>query len=200
MKKKTFIPYIRLFLFLSLAPLVYFFWEWGGAERLLKSVHAPVTVEAIRVGTPAPDFQIDASRTWVKKEFRVSTTRGFPVILHFWATWCGPCLQELPEIIRLAERYRPQGYTFVAVAIDDSWATVENFFGRYPALKAMTNTMVMVLDPNARVANSYGSSRFPETFLINDQMLIDNKFIGAQPWNDPRMEPYLGSLRTAPQP
>lgn len=196
MKKNSLFPYLRILLFLSLVPLVYFLWAWGGAEKLSESVHAPAPVQAIRLGKPAPDIRVGPERTWVKKEFRLSSFRGFPVIVHFWATWCGPCLEELPEMIRLAERLRPRGFNFVAVAEDDSWATVETFFSRHPGLKAMTNSMVVVLDPNAQVANSYGSSRFPETFLINDQMVMDNKFIGAQPWTQSGMEPYFRSLRT----
>lgn len=199
MRKHFLFPYLRGLLFLSLAPLVYLFWEWGGAEALLKSVHAPVNIAPIRVGTIAPEISVPSEKTWVRKEFKLSSVKGYPAIVHFWATWCGPCLQELPELIQLAEKLRPSGFNIIAVAVDDSWATVESFFARYPHLKAMTNSMVMVLDPNAQVANSYGSSRFPETFLINDQMVMDNKFIGAQPWNDPRMEPYLRSLLTAPQ-
>lgn len=164
----------------------------------MQSVKPPLTVSPIRVGTLAPDFSVPAENIWVRKEFQLQSLKGFPVILHFWATWCGPCLQELPELIKLAERLRPEGITFVAVAIDDSWATVEKFFVQYPALQKMTDHMVLVLDPTSSLPNKYGSSRFPETFLINDQMLIDNKFIGAQPWNDPSMEPYLKALRTAP--
>lgn len=198
MRKHFLFPYLRVILFLSIAPLVYLFWEWGGAETLVSSVKAPVTVNAIRLGTSAPDFTAPAERTWVRKQFQLTTLRGFPVVLHFWATWCGPCLQELPEMIQLAERLRPKGVSFVAIAIDDSWATVDTFFRQNPQLKKMTDHMVLVLDPDSSIAKKYGSSRFPETFLINDQLLMDNKFIGAQPWNDPRMQPYLDALRTAP--
>jgi thiol-disulfide isomerase/thioredoxin len=196
MRKHILFRYLRVIFFLSLAPLVYLFWEWGGAESLLTSVKAPVTVNAVRLGTPAPEVEVPAELTWVRKDFRLSSLRGYPVVLHFWATWCGPCLQELPEMIALAQKLRPEGVSFVAVAIDDSWATVEKFFTQYPALAKMTDHMVLVLDPKSEIAKKYGSSRFPETFLINDQLLMDNKFIGAQPWNDPGMKPYLDALRT----
>jgi thiol-disulfide isomerase/thioredoxin len=133
---------------------------------------------------------------WSKTDFRLSEVKGQPIVIHFWATWCGPCLQELPEIIAVAKAYRLKGYTFVAVAIDRDWATLESFFQRYPALRELTNAMVVVLDPDSRIAEQFGSSRFPETVLINDQMVMDNKFIGAQPWQDPRMARFLDTLRT----
>jgi thiol-disulfide isomerase/thioredoxin len=196
MRKRFLFRYLRIALLLLMVPLVYLFWEWGGADSLVQTVRPPVAVSPIRVGKPAPDFSIPAERIWARDDFRLSSLEGYPVILHFWATWCGPCLQELPELISLAEKLRPRGFSLVAVAIDDSWATIEKFFAQYPHLQAMTNHMILVLDPNAQVANAYGSARFPETFLINDRMVVDNKFIGAQPWIDPTMEPYLRALQT----
>ncbi len=196
MQKQFSFRYIRIFFLFSVAPLLYFFWEWGGAENLLESVKAPAAVEAIRVGNPAPDFFVPAEKIWAKKDFHLHSVKGYPVVLHFWATWCGPCLQELPELLSLAEKLRPEGYTFIAVAVDDSWATLEKFFLQYPHLAKLKQQMVLVLDPDAQVAKTFSSSRFPETFLINDQMVVDNKFIGAQPWNDRGMKPYLETLRT----
>lgn len=198
MRIKFLFPYLRVIAFILIAPVIYLFWEWGGAERLQESVHAPVSVTAIRVGSPAPEIVVGKENIWVKQNFRLSSLKGYPVVLHFWATWCGPCVQELPELMKLAQRLQPQGYTFVAVAVNDTWQTVDTFFKQYPHLKGMSDHMALVLDGDGGIAKSYGSSRFPETFLINDQMVMDNKFIGAQPWNDPLMEPYLRSLKTKP--
>ena len=54
----------------------------------------------------------------------------------------------------------------------------------------------LLLDPGGEIASKFGSSRFPETFLINTEGLIDNKLVGAQPWGNPQIEPYLQRLRT----
>ncbi|RYZ98978.1 MAG: TlpA family protein disulfide reductase, partial [Proteobacteria bacterium] len=150
------------------------------------------------IGRPAPDFSVPASRVWAKQDFKFTSVKGYPVFLHFWATWCGPCLQELPELLKLAEAQRPKGVTFIAVAIDQSWNDLEKFFAQYPHLRPLTERMVVILDPDSEIANKFGSSRFPETFLINEAMLIDNKFVGAQDWSDPRVETFLKALRTAP--
>lgn len=189
--------YIRILFFLTLIPILYLFWEWGGATALLNAVKPPVTVSAIRVGTESPDFTLPAEKVWSRQDFRFSSLRGYPVVLHFWATWCGPCLQELPELLQLADRLRPLGYSFVAVAVDENWAVLEKFFLQYPHLKPMQDRMVLLLDPNSEIAQKFGSNRFPESFLINDQFFIDNKFVGAQPWNEPGMNLYLENLRTA---
>ena len=198
MEKHNLFPWLRLLGLLLIGALVYLIVEWGGAEKLTQPFRPPVTVEAVRVGRAAPDFSVPKDRVWAKQDFRFSSVKGYPVVLHFWATWCGPCLQELPEILDLAAKKRVEGVTFVAVAIDQSWGDLEKFFLQYPHLKALSERMVLVLDPNSEIANLYGSSRFPETFLINDAMVIDNKFIGAQNWTDPRMEPFFKALRSAP--
>lgn len=191
-------PILTLAVLLLIGVLVYFALEWGGAEKITEAVKPPVQVNAVHIGRAAPDFSVPAARVWAKQDFRFSKMKGYPVVLHFWATWCGPCLQELPELLKLADAERARGVTFVAVAIDQSWKDLETFFSLHPELRAMTDKMVVLLDPDSEVANAYGSSRFPETFLINDAMLIDNKFVGAQAWADPRMEPYLRALRSAP--
>ncbi len=188
-------PYLRALLFASSVILLYVFWEWGAATFLVDSVHAPQTITVNSVGKPAPDLKIPASEIWSKKDFQLSSLKGHPIVLHFWATWCGPCLGELPELLKLTEKLRAEGFSVVTVAVDDSWAKLETFFARYPNLAGLRDQTILVLDPRGKIAEKFGSSRFPETFLINDQLLIDNKFVGPQPWNDPQMTPYLTRLR-----
>lgn len=190
-------PYLRVLLFASSVILLYVFWEWSGAVGLLDSVHPPATVEARLVNKPAPDLKVSGKEIWSKQDFQLSSLRGHPILLHFWATWCAPCLAELPELLKLSEKLRAEGFSVVTVAVDDSWAKLETFFARYPNLAGLKDQTILVLDPYGKVAATFGSSRFPETFLINDQMLIDNKFVGPQPWNDPQMTPYLKRLRAA---
>jgi thiol-disulfide isomerase/thioredoxin len=196
MKKTTLFRTLRIFLFLALAPILYFFWEWGASDSVLQTVRPAQEARAIRVGTPAPQIFLSADFVWAKKNFELQSFKGYPVFLHFWATWCGPCLQELPEIIELAKKRRLEGMNFVAVAVNDRWDNIETFFQQHPNLAPMKDFMVVVIDPHSNLAKSYGSSRFPETFLINDQMVIDNKFVGAQPWSDPAMGRYLDVLKT----
>ena len=195
MQKQLLFRWIRILFFFASVPGLYFLWEYGGAQWVMDAVHPHSTVNSVRLGTQAPNFAIPKDRIWSKKDFEMHQLKGVPVILHFWATWCGPCLQELPELLKLSDKLRPEGYSIVAVAVDESWAVLENFFARYPHLSSMKDRMVLVLDPEGKIANAYGSSRFPETFLINTQMVIDNKLIGAQPWNESVMTPYLKNLK-----
>ncbi len=192
MKKHNLFPYLTLGIFLLLGAVLYLFWEKGGADLLTEAVKPPVTVTPIRVGTPAPDFSVPGNRVWSKQAFQLQSHAGKPIVLHFWATWCGPCLLELPEILQLVEKRKD--IVFVTVAIDDSWATIEKFFLQYPALASIKDRTILLLDPESEIADRYASNKFPETFLINSQGIIDNKFVGAQPWISPAMSPYLDHL------
>lgn len=198
MKKTKTFQILRILPLLILGPLVYWAWDYAGSDAVQSSLHGNPSESAIRLGKPAPNFTADAKQVWSKQEFKLSSLKGYPVILHFWATWCGPCLQELPEILQMAETYRAQGYSFVAIAVDDSWSTLETFFARNPHLAPLRDRSVLILDPDAKIANTFGSSRFPETFLINSAMIIDNKFIGAQNWSHPGMGVYLKNLKPTP--
>jgi thiol-disulfide isomerase/thioredoxin len=189
---------LRVAIFFALIPLIFAFWEWGGAELVTNAIRPPAAVEAVRVGKPAPDFSWPPEDVWKQRPFRFAELKGRPVILHFWATWCGPCLLELPDLIQLADKLQPEGYQFVAVAVDESWSVLEKFFLQYPHLAPLREKMILLLDSQSEIANTFGSSKFPETLLINSELLIDNKFIGAQPWLDSGMLPYLENLR-APQ-
>ncbi|HEY8278606.1 MAG TPA: TlpA disulfide reductase family protein [Bdellovibrionota bacterium] len=181
---------------MSAIPL-YLFWEWGAAKVLVGGVRPPAAVEAVHLGAPAPDLTINKNQVWSKQDFHLSSLRGYPAIVHFWATWCAPCVQELPELLARAKLLRRQGFSVVTVAVDESWEKLAEFFRHYPALRDIQNHSILVLDPGGKIAEKFGSSRFPESFLINDSLVIDNKLVGPQPWSSAAMDPYLQRLRAA---
>lgn len=195
MKNSKLIQIVRIALFLSIAPLVYLFWEGGAADLLVKQVKAPELAPPLKLGTPAPPFEVGKNLVWSRTPFKLSDLKGYPVVLHFWATWCGPCLLELPELISLAKAKKLEGYVFITVAVDEDWNKVEAFFQNNPNLRELVDHTVLLLDPESKLALSFSSSKFPETFLINQQMVVDNKFVGAQNWLNPMMAPYLDALK-----
>ena len=186
---------LRLIIFLAGIALVYFFWEWNGAKLLSDALHSPATVNAQLVGTLAPDLKIPKEQMRNKQEFLLKDRKGQAVIVHFWATWCAPCVQELPDLISRAKSLRAEGYTFLTVAVDENWNKLDSFFLRYPHLAELQHTTTLALDPKSEIAEKFGSNRFPETFLINSSGLIDNKLVGPQPWLDPQIEAYLRHLK-----
>ncbi|HEY8022188.1 MAG TPA: TlpA disulfide reductase family protein [Thermoanaerobaculia bacterium] len=106
-------------------------------------------------------------------------SRLAPVTLvHFWATWCPPCIEETPAIERLASDLSGHGdFALLMVAVADSTDRVKSFLG--------TRRADMVLyDPRWDVAHRYGSTQLPETYLVIDGR-VTRKFVGMTNWDDP---------------
>ena len=111
-------------------------------------IRISVAAGIARVGSPAPDFtseRLDLSTV------RLSQYRGKPVLLNFWATWCGPCQDEMPLIQRASDRYAGVGLTVLAVNYQQTDGKSIAAF-----LKKVKARFAAVYDPNGRIATAYG--------------------------------------------
>jgi peroxiredoxin len=146
------------------------------------------------INIPAPDFTIkDADHSISLDQFR-----GKIVVLNFWATWCSPCIEEMPSLVQLQKKFQGTDVKVVAVSVDDDADAYHRF------LKAHGIDLLTVRDPgqrfqdgvNSPVASRYGTSKFPETYIIDRHGVIRRKFIGAVDWNQPEIVEYLSRLRS----
>ena len=128
----------------------------------------PSHIESPLVGRPAPPFALKAVGTGEMLD--IEKLRGKPVVLNFWATWCGPCYEEHPTLVANA-RSLP-GVQFVGVVFNDDEDKIMRFLAErgtaYPTL----------LDANGKTAIAYGVGGVPETFFINPEGKIMAKFEG----------------------
>jgi cytochrome c biogenesis protein CcmG/thiol:disulfide interchange protein DsbE len=137
-----------------------------------------------RVGSVAPDFTVQDSDLKVTlRQFR-----GSVVVLNFWATWCPPCLQELPSMISMQARMRAKGVTVLAVSIDVD----ENMYHRF--LKERGVNLLTVRDPEQKTASLYGTFGWPETYIIDRTGVLRRKLVGPVDWNSPEITDYLSKL------
>ena len=104
--------------------------------------------------------------------------RGKVLVVTFWASWCPPCRAEEPSLRRLTRRFSPESFQLLAVSVDDDWESVERFFaGRKPPY-------AVALDRDASVARSWGTTRFPESYVVDARGNLRLKFVGPRDWAD----------------
>jgi thiol-disulfide isomerase/thioredoxin len=136
-----------------------------------------------QLGAPAPDFTIrDGAQT-----ISLAQYRGKVVVLNFWASWCAPCLEEWPSMEQLEQQV--PGVVVLAVAFD----TDPGDYRQYLSDNRLTN-MTVVLDSTDKSNLAFGTTRPPESYIIDRQGVIRRKFIGAQDWSSPEIQSYLRSL------
>jgi cytochrome c biogenesis protein CcmG, thiol:disulfide interchange protein DsbE len=136
----------------------------------------PQHIDSPLVGRPAPPFALKAVGTGEMLD--IESLRGKPVILNFWATWCGPCYEEHPTLVANARNLTD--VQFVGVVFNDEEDKIMRFLAErgtaYPTL----------LDANGKTAIAYGVGGVPETFFINPAGTIVAKYVGPLSTEDLR--------------
>jgi len=137
-----------------------------------------------RIGTAAPDFTVkDADR-----EATLSNLRGKVVVLNFWATWCPPCVEEMPSLVQMQSRLKDKGVVVLAVSVDADESAYHRF------LKDHNVNLLTVRDPDQKSNTLYGTIRYPETYVIDRDGVVRRKFIGAVDWNSQEITDFLTKL------
>ena len=137
-----------------------------------------------QIDKPAPVFAINDGQHSVD----LSRLRGHVVLLNFWATWCGPCIEELPSL-ELMQQELPQ-VQVVAIDSSDTLDGYQTFLARRPV------QLLTVFDAKpAPTSNAlYGTFAYPETYVIDKSGIVRRKFIGPQEWTSPEIIDYLRKL------
>jgi peroxiredoxin len=129
------------------------------ALLLALSVPASVAHAALPpAGKTAPDF---AAKSDGGRNVRLSELRGQVVLINFWASWCGPCRQELPLLGKIYSQYRNAGFVLLAVNVDDDRKAAESM------LKRLDLKIPTLFDGSKSVAKLYGVDTMPATLVID---------------------------------
>lgn len=153
----------------------------GFSAVLYNTIHEHV----INVGDSAPSFSItsDSGKAITQANFG-----GKVLILNFWATWCAPCVQEIPSLNVLQNRFRDRGLVVLGVSVDKDEAAYRQFVSRFRL------SFLTARDPEQKINNDYGSVQFPETYIINSEGKVVNKIIGEANWTEDKMVNYVQSI------
>jgi len=137
-----------------------------------------------RIGSPAPDFIVQDS----DRKVEIRDFHGKIVLLNFWATWCAPCVEEMPSLVQLQQRMKDKGVTVVAVSVDVDNDAYHKFLVDHKI------DLLTVRDPDQKANNLYGTFKFPETYIIDRNGIVRRKFIGAVDWSQPEIVDFLTKL------
>lgn len=115
-------------------------------------------------------------------------SEGSVVLLHFWATWCFPCREEIPSLNLLHEKYKDKGLKILAVSTDQNAVDIQNF------MQEFNINFTVVHDADMAVANRYAVSGYPETFVIDREGVVRAHIIGPAEWGGAEMQQQLEYL------
>jgi len=130
--------------------------------------------DLLQAGSMAPDFTL---KDLNENPVTLSQLRGKVVFLNFWATWCPPCLAEMPAMERLNEVYGSQNFVMLAVNVEEDVEAVKAFLKEHP------HSFPVLSDFEAKAQGLYSVYRFPETFLIDKSGKIVEHYLGARDWS-----------------
>ena len=135
-----------------------------------------------RVNTVAPNFSVSDDSHSVE----LSKFRGKVVLVNFWATWCAPCIDELPSLMEL-QRRMPQ-VSVIAISRDEDPDAYRRFLTKYHV------DLLTVRDTSLKVQDLYGTIQIPETYVVDRNGMLRRKFVSAQNWTSPEIIDYLSKL------
>jgi len=128
------------------------------------------------IGKRAPDFSLvdRKGKTWT-----VSELKGQVIFINFWATWCPPCREEMPSMQRLYTMMPKDTFKMLAVLNRDDPSQAEIFAAK------LGITIPILDDQKDQVGPKYGLTGVPETFIVDKQGILREKFIGPAKWDAP---------------
>lgn len=157
----------------------------AGTVALCVVVAGTLNPTVIDKGDRAPKFTIstDQGRTISRSNFG-----GKLLVLNFWATWCAPCIEELPSLDQFARKYSANGVTVLAVSVDRNEKRYRDLIDR------VKPAFLTARDPDANLPASYGTYLYPETYIIDQNGKVLYKEAAARDWTDPAFLNYFQGL------
>ena len=134
------------------------------------------------VGKPAPDFTLldRKGKTW-----NLAELKGQVVFVNFWATWCLPCINEMPSMQKLYSSMPANRFKMLAVLYNDKPAVADAVVAK------QKYTFPILTDPENRAGKAYGLTGVPETYIIDKQGVLREKFLGPVQWDSPMVRQML---------
>jgi cytochrome c biogenesis protein CcmG, thiol:disulfide interchange protein DsbE len=141
---------------------------------------------ALQVGSEAPAFRLPSL---AGGEGDLASKRGKVVLVNFWATWCPPCVAEMPSLERLHKALAPEGLAVLTVSTDEDEAELRRFVAEHAL------TLPVLEDPGGRVAaEQYRTTGYPETFVLDRGGRVLQHVVGPAEWDSAERLAYFRRL------
>jgi cytochrome c biogenesis protein CcmG, thiol:disulfide interchange protein DsbE len=152
---------------------------------LILVLYSSIHEKLVNVGDSAPNFTITAENG---KPVSLSNFGGKVLVLNFWATWCPPCVEEMPSLNKFAADFKDKGVVVLGVSVDKDAAAYKNF------IRNLDPAFLTARDPDMKINLEYGTVQYPETYIIDSHGKVVNKIISSANWTDDKMVSYVQSL------
>jgi peroxiredoxin len=144
----------------------------------------------------APSFALKDAQG---KLWESRSAQGKVIVLHFWAAWCAPCVEELPKWMNFAKTFSEQSdIQWVAVSLDPSWKESQAILSQTPVPPHVQS----LIDPEQKSSEAYGSFQFPESYLISRSGKVVMKWVGPQNWESEKIREqirFVASMKHSPK-
>jgi peroxiredoxin len=137
----------------------------------------PSANKIITTGDRGPEFTLPAPNG---RSVSLSDFRGKVVMVHFWATWCPPCVEELPTLAKMNQSLAGKDFELLAVSVDEGGADAVTSF-----MQRNNLNVPVLLDTSHAVSSQYGTYKFPETYILDREGIVRYKVIGPRDWREP---------------
>ena len=134
--------------------------------------------KTVQLKEELPGFE---AKTIAGREVSLSQFKGKVVVVNFWASWCGPCIEEMPSLIKLMKAF-PNDIELIAISGDSNQADIDSFLKSFPELKTLPNIHI-IWDEEKRLSQRYQIYRLPESFLLDKDMKLIKKISGTIDWH-----------------
>ena len=155
------------------------------AALMVYRVQGYLRVYDVQAGDSAPSFSLEDDRGL---GVSLDDYAGKVVLINFWATWCPPCVQEMPSLNETYERFRDDGFVVLGISVDEDEKQYSEF------LRDAAVTFPTVRDPDRAVSTRYGTLKYPESYLISRDGKVLRKYVGPENWHRPEIANYLRSV------
>jgi thiol-disulfide isomerase/thioredoxin len=179
---------------LSLLVFYYMFSWWFGGRSIFSSKTPPDKGKMLESSSEVPSFPLTtlADYDWAVQsldghDFRMADVKGKVVFLNFWATWCSPCVAEMPSIQQLYDKLKGEGVVFVYVSNEET-----SKVSRFAKEKGFTFPIFTMHGAPPGVFKTRG---IPATFILSPDGKIAFKHVGSAKWDDERSIDFMRGLR-----